>query len=94
MAILTPPPIVAFMGFGAETMNFECRVILRDVNFTLNVRSDINHEIAMRFAAAGIDFSQAARDVRLRDAQDPEATAAPAADIPPPSAKLVKRSAT
>jgi potassium-dependent mechanosensitive channel len=60
--------MVAFMGFGAETMNFEIRVILRDINFSVNVRSEINHAIATRFAEAGIDFTQAARDVRLRDA--------------------------
>ena len=70
MAILNPPPVVAFMGYGAEVMNFEIRVILRDVNFLVPVRSDINHAIAKRFAEAGIDFSDAHRELRTTLAQE------------------------
>lgn len=62
LALLNPPPIVAFMGFSAEVMNFEIRMILRDVNFQLAVRSEVNHEIARKFAEAGIHFSNAHRD--------------------------------
>ena len=69
MAILQPPPIVALMGFGVETMNFEIRVILRDVNFQLPVRSEINHQIAARFAAEGIPFSNAHGDYLKKQAE-------------------------
>jgi potassium-dependent mechanosensitive channel len=71
LAILNPAPLVVFMGFGTETMNFEIRVILRDVNFLISVRSDINHAIAQRLKAAGIDISVAAHDLRLRTEQAP-----------------------
>jgi potassium-dependent mechanosensitive channel len=70
MAILNPPPVVAFMGFAGDAMMFEIRVILRDVNFTLEVRSEINHQIVARFAAAGIGLAHASRELTHRFAAE------------------------
>ncbi len=75
LAVLNPAPVIALTGFGSEVMNFEIRIILRDIYQQVQVRSEINHEIARRFRDEGILFSNAHRDHLKRLADEAAALA-------------------
>ncbi len=67
MALRRPAPQVLFLGFGDSALDFELRLFLRDVNYMLSTKSDINFAIYRRLDEEGIEIPFPQRDIHLRD---------------------------
>lgn len=66
MVLRNPAPVAHFMKFGDSALEFDLRVMIRNVNWIFVVRSELNHEVLKRLKEAGIAIPYPQRDLHMR----------------------------
>lgn len=84
LSLNEPSPRVLLMEIGPDAFLFEIRCWLRDVNFSLSAKSDMNFEILERFAAEGIRLQPYGREAWVSAHHTPAPPPGPAAPDRPP----------
>jgi potassium efflux system protein len=62
-----PKPRVLFMEFGDSSLNFELRCFIRDIDYRLTTKSDLNFAIDATFRKHGIKIPFPQRDIHVQD---------------------------
>lgn len=73
LVLIDPEPSVYLMGFAQQGLTFEIRAILSDLNFKLDVQSEINHQIITRFDEENIEIPFGYQELVLRRHDELEA---------------------
>ncbi|MEM7426001.1 MAG: DUF3772 domain-containing protein [Pseudomonadota bacterium] len=76
--LLHPAPAVMFMNFGASSLDFELRIHIPEVDWSLAVASAIRFEILSSFRKAGIEIPFPQTDLNIRDIDRLEKALSPA----------------
>ena len=80
---VNPEPGVDFLGFGADSLDFQIRAVLSDVNYSMSVKTEMHHRINERFAEEGIEIPFMQRDIWLRNPEALTNMASSGASLPP-----------
>ncbi|MCB1546955.1 MAG: mechanosensitive ion channel, partial [Hyphomicrobiaceae bacterium] len=62
-----PEPRIAFVDFGASSLDFSVRVYIPDIKRTFDVQTDLRIAIFKAFAERGIEIPFPQQDLHLRD---------------------------
>ena len=63
--LINPAPAVLLSGFGTDSLDFEVRAVLSDINQGVSVASEIRHQIIERFTQEGLEIPFTNRQVRI-----------------------------
>ena len=72
-ALNDPAPAALFSGFGADSLDFELRIFISDINSKLSVASDLRFDIYRVFSENNIEIPFRQHDVHLKSDDTPAA---------------------
>lgn len=67
--LINPAPAVLLSEFGTDSLDFELRAVLSDINQGSTVASDIRHQIIERFTREGLEIPFTNRQVRILEGE-------------------------